>query len=155
MSNHSKGKLTSWSSAWTLPPSKYTHRHTNYTYNLRGFLDSLKPSHGCWLKPFGQKEHSCTSLDDSSVQSFGNQLHATDVITTGSLPGDSRTLQYCSKHSEAGSHNSVKKTGVCASTSLFITELLIQVLLEKHPTVKRQALSSHKLKHSPLPGLPG
>ena len=148
-SNHPKRKLASWSPAWTLSPSKCTHRHSNYAYNLRGFLDSLKPSHGCQLKPFGQNQHSCTSLDDFSVQSFGNHLHATDVISTGSLPGDSRALQYCSKHSESGSHNSVKKTGVCASPSLFITELLIQVLLGKHPTVERQALSSHSWSAAP------
>lgn len=139
-------------------PSPQANVHTDIQTMpiiLGGFLDSLKPSHECQLKSFGQKEHSCTCLDDFSVQSFGSHLHATDVITTGSLPGDSRALQYCSKHSEAGSHNSVKKTGVCANPSLFITELLIQVLLGKHPTVKRQAVSSHKLKHSLLPGLPG
>lgn len=57
-----------------------------------------------------------------------------------------QALQCCSKYTEAGSHSSVKKTGVCASPSPFMSELLLHILLGKHPTVKTQALSSHRLE---------
>lgn len=80
------------------------------------------------------------------MQPLGN-LSATDVITTGRLPGDSE--QYCSKYSKAGSQRFAKKTGVCASTSFFITELLTHVILGEHPTVEVQALSSHELRAPP------
>lgn len=79
-------------------------------------------------------------MDASPVQPFGN-INVTDVITTESLPGDSEPCNIVA-NSKAGSHSSAKKTRVCASPSFFITALLIQVILGKHPTVQVQALSS-------------
>lgn len=100
------------------------------------------------LKPFDQKDFSFYPFGCFSNAAFWNSSYATDVITIGSLQ-EILSLAMLYKYSEAGSHGSVKKTGVCARPSFFITELLIQVLLGKHPTVKIQALSSLKLERSP------
>ena len=148
------GKDTDAGKDWRQEKGMTEDEMVGWHHRLNGheFAQALRVGDGqrslACCNPWGCKE-SDTTEKWTELRVCGNHLHATDVISTGSLPGDSRALQYCSKHSESGSHNSVKKTGVCASPSLFITELLIQVLLGKHPTVERQALSSHSWSAAP------